>query len=93
MIANVCPESIDEVFAFVPSMKVCISASSPGSEACFLDSCVCIFSVFISNSYEKANEFVFFCFLLSKFVQGRKDKISQPLEEALAKLSKIKRST
>ncbi|ESQ39939.1 hypothetical protein EUTSA_v10001026mg [Eutrema salsugineum] len=42
MIANVCPESIDEVFAFVPSMK------------------------------------------------GKKDKISQPLEEALTKLSKLK---
>ncbi|CAN8267048.1 unnamed protein product [Cochlearia groenlandica] len=45
MIANVCPESIDEVFSFVPSMK------------------------------------------------GRKDKISQPLEEALTKLSKLKRCT
>ncbi|KAH0855372.1 hypothetical protein HID58_006982 [Brassica napus] len=44
VIANVCPESIDEVFAFVPSMK------------------------------------------------GRKDKISEPLEEALMKLSKLKRS-
>ncbi|KFK24215.1 hypothetical protein AALP_AAs66070U000200 [Arabis alpina] len=45
LIANVCPESTDEVFAFVPSLK------------------------------------------------GRKDKINQPLEEALAKLSKIKKST
>ncbi|VVB08308.1 unnamed protein product [Arabis nemorensis] len=45
VIANVCPESTDEVFAFVPSIK------------------------------------------------GRKDKINQPLEEALAKLSKIKKST
>ncbi|KAL0827350.1 PREDICTED: DNA-directed RNA polymerases IV and V subunit 4 isoform X1 [Brassica oleracea var. oleracea] len=44
VIANVCPESIDEVFAFLPSMK------------------------------------------------GRKDKITEPLEEALMKLSKLKRS-
>ncbi|CAF1919644.1 unnamed protein product, partial [Brassica napus] len=35
VIANVCPESIDEVFAFVPSMKVCISARF----LCFL--CIC----------------------------------------------------
>ncbi|CAH2045974.1 unnamed protein product [Thlaspi arvense] len=44
MIANACPESTDEVFAFLPSMK------------------------------------------------GRKDKIIQPLEEAVAKLSKLERS-
>ncbi|KAF2552831.1 hypothetical protein F2Q68_00036025 [Brassica cretica] len=43
VIANVCPENIDEVFAFVPLIK------------------------------------------------GRKDKISDPLEEALTKLSKLKR--
>ncbi|CAA7050633.1 unnamed protein product [Microthlaspi erraticum] len=45
MIANVCPESSDEVFAFVPSIK------------------------------------------------GRKDKMSEPLEEALTKLSKLERCT